>query len=62
MGQRLFAAAPQPKFFFPIEGAGHNDVIEIGGDVLLERFKSFLERPAAQDVIDANTRNDLPRP
>jgi len=62
MGQRLFAAAPEPKFFFPIEGAGHNDVIEIGGDVLLERFKSFLERPAAQDVIDANTRNDLPRP
>lgn len=47
MGQRLFAAAPEPKFFFPIEGAGHNDVIEIGGDVLLERFKSFLERPAA---------------
>jgi len=62
MGQRLFAAAPEPKFFSPIEGAGHNDVIEIGGDVLLERFKSFLERPAAQDVLDANTRNDLLRP
>jgi fermentation-respiration switch protein FrsA (DUF1100 family) len=47
MGQRLFTAAPEPKFFFPIEGAGHNDLIEIGGDQLLQRFKSFLERTAA---------------
>ena len=43
MGQRLFTAAPEPKFFFPVEGAGHNDVIEIGGDQLLQRFKSFLD-------------------
>jgi len=42
MGQRLFAAAPEPKFLFPVRGAGHNDVIEVGGDELLERFKSFL--------------------
>ena len=52
MGQRLFAAAPEPKFFFPIEGAGHNDVIETGGDELLERFKSFL----------TNKRGELLRP
>jgi len=43
MGQRLFTAAPEPKFFFPVQGAGHNDVIEIGGNELLDRFKSFLE-------------------
>jgi hypothetical protein len=43
MGQRLFRAAPEPKFFFPVEGAGHNDVVEAGGDGLLDRFKSFLE-------------------
>jgi fermentation-respiration switch protein FrsA (DUF1100 family) len=42
MEQRLFAAAPEPKFFFPVEGAGHNDVVEAGGDSLLERFKSFI--------------------
>jgi len=42
MGQRLFTAAPEPKFFFPVEGAGHNDVMEIGGDQLLQRFQSFL--------------------
>ncbi len=42
MGQRLFTAALEPKFFFSVEGAGHNDVIETGGDQLLERFKSFV--------------------
>jgi fermentation-respiration switch protein FrsA (DUF1100 family) len=42
MGQRLFTAAPEPKFFFPVEGAGHNDVIEMGGDQLFQRFESFL--------------------
>jgi len=44
MGQRLFAAAPEPKFFFPVEGAGHNDVVEAGGEDLLEHLKSFLEQ------------------
>jgi hypothetical protein len=43
MGQRLFAAAPEPKCFFPIERAGHNDVTEIGGDELVVCLKSFLE-------------------
>jgi hypothetical protein len=43
MGQRLFRAAPEPKFFFPVEGAGHNNVMEVGGDGLLDHFKSFLE-------------------
>ncbi len=42
MGERLFAAAPEPKFFFPVEGAGHNDVVEAGGEELLDHLKSFL--------------------
>ena len=42
MGQRLFAAASEPKFFFSVEGAGHNDVIEVGRDELLDCFKSFI--------------------
>ena len=44
MGQRLFKAAPEPKFFFPVEDAGHNDVTELGGDALLDHFKSFLDQ------------------
>jgi len=43
MGQRLFQAAPEPKFFFPVQDAGHNDVVEVGGEGLLDRLKSFLE-------------------
>ena len=50
MGQRLFAAAPEPKAFFPVEGAGHNDVIEIGGDGLVDCLKSFLEGRTAVAV------------
>jgi fermentation-respiration switch protein FrsA (DUF1100 family) len=44
MGQRLFEAAPEPKSFFPVETAGHNNVIEVGGDSLLNHLKSFLEQ------------------
>ncbi len=44
MGQRLFAAAPEPKFFFPVVDAGHNNLVEVGGDRLLDHLKSFLEQ------------------
>ena len=44
MGQRLFQAAPEPKFFFPVQDAGHNDVTEVGGDALLGQFKFLLEQ------------------
>jgi len=44
MGQRLFAAAPEPKFFFPVEGAGHNNLMEVGGGRLLDHLKSFLDQ------------------
>jgi pimeloyl-ACP methyl ester carboxylesterase len=42
-GQRVFAAARQPKQFYPIKGAGHNDTFIAGGDGYYERFKSFIE-------------------
>jgi hypothetical protein len=44
MGQRLFAAAPEPRFLFPVEDAGHNNLVEVGGDRLLDHLKSFLEQ------------------
>jgi len=31
MGQALFAAAPQPKTFWSVPGAGHNDLLETAG-------------------------------
>jgi len=42
MGQRLFAAASEPKRFYAIEGAGHNDIFEVGGDTYLQQLKTFV--------------------
>ncbi len=38
MGKRLFEKAPEPKQFFEIKGAHHNDITSVGG-------KDFFERP-----------------
>jgi hypothetical protein len=42
MGQELFHAAREPKRFYAIEGAGHNDVMEVGGDPYLQQLKAFV--------------------
>jgi hypothetical protein len=42
MGQQLFRAAPEPKRFYPIEGAGHNDLMEVGSEDYLARLQSFI--------------------
>jgi hypothetical protein len=46
MGQQLFAAAPEPKRFFPIEGAGHNDLMEVGGEAYLDCLRRFVQESA----------------
>jgi fermentation-respiration switch protein FrsA (DUF1100 family) len=46
MGQQLFAAAPEPKRFYPIEGASHNDLMESGGDSYLACLRQFLQESA----------------
>lgn len=43
MGQRLFEAAPEPKWFYPVEGATHNDVVEVGGQRYLQQVKALIE-------------------
>ena len=42
MGQRLFDAAPEPKRFYRMEGAGHNDLVEAGGDGFVDCLKQFI--------------------
>lgn len=42
MGEQLFAAAPEPKRFYPIQGAGHNDLMEVGGEAYLACLKEFI--------------------
>jgi len=44
-GQKVFAAAREPKQFYPIKGAGHNDTFIAGGNRYYERLRSFIENP-----------------
>ena len=46
LGQRLFEAAPEPKVFETIEGAGHNDTTLVGGRPYFERIGRFLDEVA----------------
>lgn len=41
LGQALFAAAPEPKSFWIVPGAGHNDIIETAGADYRQRLRSF---------------------
>ena len=41
-GRRLFEAAPAPKRFFPIAGAGHNDTYLVGGEAYWQAWREFL--------------------
>lgn len=47
LGLRLFEAAPEPKAFETLEGAGHNDTVTVGGRAYLERIRRFLDENAA---------------
>ena len=43
MGQRLFELAPDPKRFFEVSGAGHNDLVWVAGPEYSVRISDFLE-------------------
>ncbi len=43
LGWKLFEAAPEPKTFETIHGAGHNDLTQVGGSRYFERIREFLE-------------------
>jgi fermentation-respiration switch protein FrsA (DUF1100 family) len=43
LGRRLFEAAPAPKAFETIGGAGHNDTVQVGGRRYFERIRNFLD-------------------
>ena len=40
-GQILFDAAPEPKAWYPIPGAGHNDTYLTGGEAYFQRLVDF---------------------
>lgn len=41
--RRLFDLAPEPKRFFLIRGAGHNDTVFAGGEPYFDVWRQFLE-------------------
>jgi uncharacterized protein len=41
LGQELYAAAQEPKSFWVVEGAGHNDIIETAGPRYWQRLAAF---------------------
>jgi fermentation-respiration switch protein FrsA (DUF1100 family) len=42
MGKRLFEASREPKYFYTIKGAGHNDAFIVGGDKYFQAFAYFI--------------------
>ncbi|MBI3696360.1 MAG: alpha/beta hydrolase [Acidobacteria bacterium] len=44
LGRALFAAAREPKWFWTVRGAGHNDLIEVAGAEYAQRLREFYGR------------------
>jgi fermentation-respiration switch protein FrsA (DUF1100 family) len=43
-GRELYEAAPEPKFFWRVEGAAHNDLIEVSGPEYSRRLREFYNQ------------------
>jgi fermentation-respiration switch protein FrsA (DUF1100 family) len=41
LGRDLYAAAPEPKSFWTVEGAGHNNLLEVAGERYREHLAAF---------------------
>ena len=46
MARELFDAASEPKRFYTIEGAGHNDTYLTGGEGYFEALREFIDSPS----------------
>ena len=42
MSEKLYAAAPEPKRFYPIPGAMHNDTYAVGGEAYFDALRRFI--------------------
>jgi uncharacterized protein len=45
-GKIVFDAAPEPKTFFTIAGAAHNDTYMVGGEIYFRQLKRFIDESA----------------
>ena len=44
MGRKLFEAAGEPKEFYAIKGAGHNDTYHVGGKEYFDTIDRFIHK------------------
>jgi hypothetical protein len=44
LGRALYEAAPSPKEFVVIPGAGHNDTFYVAGKGYFDKLESFLDK------------------
>ena len=44
LGRELYKAAAEPKEFYAIAGAGHNNTVFIGGSAYFDKIKEFITR------------------
>jgi fermentation-respiration switch protein FrsA (DUF1100 family) len=49
LGRKLFERANEPKSFYEILGADHNDTYIVGGDVYFKRLNEFIDQVAMAD-------------
>lgn len=47
MGRELYIAAPEPKEFFQIVGAGHNNTWQVGRRLYFDKLNEFITRTVA---------------
>ena len=57
LGRRLYDAAPEPKSFETLAGAGHNDTVQVGGRPYLDRIEAFLGEVAPRETAGAPHRS-----
>lgn len=49
LAQALYSAAPAPKEFWVVEGAGHNDIVETAGPRYRQKLENFYTELAANE-------------
>lgn len=42
LGKQLYESAPGSKYFYQVDGSGHNETMAVGGDNLLTRIHGFF--------------------
>ena len=48
LGRDLFEAAPEPKSFWTVTGAGHNDLLEVAGGRYREKLAAFYNKVSGE--------------